>query len=251
MKTSTVAIAVSCYNRLDNVRRILHKLRQLHLTRIHNVIFASDGCTDGTQDFLKAQKDITSIISGNAGVAINKNRILKVCKKFKYIFILEDDIVPVSADFIKQAIEITKSTDLQHLNYGVMALFKPDEYQKVKLYSSGTLNGQVIFLTDKVLTEVGYFNSKVFGKYGHEHVEYTHRVCRKLMYKWGPFYTFWEPHKLFNKLSENGGMDIRVKIDWVHRRNKGKFGDYLRNAKKRPVFIPEPKLIFELFGAPL
>jgi len=223
-------------------------MRVLGLTKQYNVVISSDGCTDGTQEFLSKQQDITVILGENAGVAVNKNRILKVCKNLKYIFIVEDDILPLTASFISNAIHITNKTDLQHLNYGVVAKFKPDIYQKERVYSSGILNGQVIFLTDQVLKRVGYFNSAEFGKYGHEHVEYTHRVCREHMYHWGPFYTFWEPQKLFMKLPEIGGMDIKTKLDWVHRLNKGKLGKYLKGYKQSPVYIPEPDLHFEVLG---
>jgi len=243
MRNKTIGIGISCFNRLNNVRSILATLRRFNLTKGYLVVFASDGCTDGTQNFLRQQKDIVSILAKNQGVAANKNRLLKVLKNFEYIFLFEDDILLVKPQLFQYTINTHKKTGLHHFNYGCLATYKPKIYKGIPLYGSGDLNGQFVFITQKVLQKVGYLNP-AFKGYGYEHCEWTYRICKAGLYKWVPYYTLHQPKRFFEFLSVNGGMPKRNKNRWSEK-NSQIFSDFT-HSKKFKLYQKDPEEKFEV-----
>lgn len=249
MRSKIIGIGISCFNRLENVKKILHTLREHQLTQKYQIVFASDGCTDGTQSFLKEQKDVVLVSAENQGVAANKNRLLRMLKSFKYIFLFEDDILLVDPSLFDHVVEVHKQTGLHHFNYGCLATYKPKKYNKIDLSGSGDLNGQFVFITQKVLEKVGYFNP-AFKGYGYEHCEWTFRICKAGFYQWVPYYMIAEPKKFFEFLPETGGMPQKTKSYWLENQNAELFCDVVHHEKFK-IYQPEPKETLSTFNTNL
>ena len=113
---------------------------------------------------------------GNNTIAIDKNWLIKLLYDLDcdYIFIFDDDCFPIREGWADFFINAHKKTGIDHF-----VLCKPDHNELIQrtpivsLYQTGT--GCMMFLTRKVIEQVGYINPE-YGKYGYEHAGYSWRI---------------------------------------------------------------------------
>lgn len=109
-------------------------------------------------------------------VAHDKNVLIKhfMDSDTEYLVLFDHDCFPIKEGWEQFFIDGCLKTGIQHfvLCDPVHSLYdKGDE--TVSCYLTGT--GCMLFLTRKVIETVGYINP-AYGKYGYEHVAYSHRI---------------------------------------------------------------------------
>lgn len=174
-----LGIAITTFNRRDFVITLTSSIRLFSKNRLE-IVICDDGSTDGTVEALRRLGEF--VISGeNRGVAWNKNRglfFLRNCTTVENIVLLDDDI-----EIVKQSWDEDWVTAIR--NYGHVNYVFDDGLDKMSGGSAtpddpglaAELPGCAIGFRRDVLEKIGYFDSR-FGRYGHEHVELTHRAIR-------------------------------------------------------------------------
>ena len=110
------------------------------------------------------------------GVAKSKNECLKRIKDCDYIFLMDDDVMPIREDWIDFFIDNYKRTGINHFMYIPNYDFLGIMHQKngINIYSRHI--GVLLFLTKEVIEKVGAFSTEGAAPWGHEHSNYTMRV---------------------------------------------------------------------------
>ena len=175
-----LGIAITTYNSCDLVVRQVQELRRLTVADF-DLVVADDGSTDGTVATLR-ELGVRVITGQNRGVAWNKNRGLfyllnkTVCD---IIFLLDDDLFPTESGWEKEWIEATER--FGHVNYMIPKFFAERVVSGDMTSASPGLAtgffGPLIGCTRKACSYVGYFDVR-FGRWGFEHVDFTHRFTR-------------------------------------------------------------------------
>lgn len=104
-------------------------------------------------------------------IADAKNSCLKALKDCDYIFLFDDDTFPKQSYW-----------DVPFINSGLKySIYMNNTYSAAQEFVDVTryhdCAGCFIFLTKEIFEKVGYFN-KEYGRYGYEHVGYSHRLKR-------------------------------------------------------------------------
>ncbi|MBE7212258.1 MAG: glycosyltransferase family 2 protein [Gluconacetobacter diazotrophicus] len=177
--SGSLGIAVTTYNRRDMVIEQVAALRHMTSTPFELVV-CDDGSTDGTADALRAL-DVTVIGGQNRGVAWNKNRglfFLGQHRRVGTIILLDDDAFPFLHGWEQEW--LAACARFGHVN------FIPPHYRPSLVGGGMTaanpgigpaVGGMAIAQTAAALSCVGYMDVR-FGRYGHEHSDYTGRYVR-------------------------------------------------------------------------
>ena len=173
-----IGIAITTYNRRDQLLKLVNSLREYTNPRVPIVVF-DDGGSDGSRDAV-APLVSAYIQAENRGITVNKNRALfYFCElqPAKRILILEDGVLAISPGWLKLW---KRSIDVHgHINLALPKWSKegptyrggrgtarcPERWTRV----SGCAMGASIRLVRK---KIGYLNP-LFQGYGYEHAEWT------------------------------------------------------------------------------
>lgn len=182
--SNNVAIGILSYNRLDCISRLLTSIRKYtDLDRV--TVFVSDESSNQeVKKYLRQQDDIVLIDNDHRlGVAGNSNRLLKCLSRFKYCFLLNDDVEIKSQKWIDFYIDAHKRSKIHHFcfrQYGLIGA-GPSEGKitsfngvKVQVIDKKP-HGAALFFTHDAFNRVGYFDEG-WGSYGMEHVDWSNRV---------------------------------------------------------------------------
>jgi len=194
----SAAIAILTYRRRHALETLINSLR-MHCPDAKIAVFEDCG-NDETEEYLRQGAsagvydheliatrydgfDYTAYIGErNLGVAGNSNRAIRWfetrtdCDQL----VLCNDDVEATGDF--PAVYAAA-----HKTFGVGLFcfcdFTAEEYLPVKIRHKGRvlhvlprMTGMAMSLTRETVVNVGYFEASVFGRFGEEHVFYTHRV---------------------------------------------------------------------------
>jgi glycosyltransferase involved in cell wall biosynthesis len=141
-------------------------------------------CLDHIKRFTKSDYKLyvaTDTDEDRRGVAKRKNECLHFLQDCDYIFLFDDDCFPIKEDWEKKTIEMHLATNEHHFVYNSKSFLplKCVLFQNGHMLESyGASSGVFIFLTKKVIQEVGGFYSG-YDLYGFEHVGYSMRIKRK------------------------------------------------------------------------
>ena len=93
----TVAIVIATYNRKDYLKDLIDSIRKMSYKDFH-IIVVNNSSTDGTQEWLEQQQDITTITQVNSGGAGAFFTGLKYAaeKGYHYTWIMDDDVLVYS-----------------------------------------------------------------------------------------------------------------------------------------------------------
>jgi GT2 family glycosyltransferase len=160
-RSDYLVILVATYNRLDLLKLVLASI--MEQTRIsHEVIVIDGGSTDGTVEYLKALKEVTSVFQGELiGTARAYNQVWRQVES-KYTCWLSDDteVVNCSLDLAVRILE-------RHPGIGMVGLKMVDTVGKFagKPYRGavskyGVVNCNHGVLSMSLLQSVGFFNEK-------------------------------------------------------------------------------------------
>jgi len=174
-----LGIAITTLNRKDMVLNLVRKIREFTASR-YELVVCDDGSRDGTRASLAA--DGVKVIGGTQlGIAWNKNRgiyyLLNVMR-CDVIILLDDDIVPVAAGWEADWLESTWRHG--HMNYALPA------FTSSIIGGAGTVDepwrsrmvpGAAYACSRVALAQIGYLDVR-FGRYGHEHSDFSFRALR-------------------------------------------------------------------------
>lgn len=175
-----IGIAITTYNRREQLEQLLLSLRRHTNPRVPLVVF-DDGGSDGSQEALAGLAS-RWIRCPNGGITINKNRALYwFCRiqPMKRVLVLEDDVLITSDGWLKRwkrAIDAHGHINLalpkwsrQSREYqgGKGTAQDPERWRRV----SGCAMGAS---TRLIRQRIGYLNPRFRG-YGYEHAEWSER----------------------------------------------------------------------------
>ena len=176
---NVLGIAVTTYNRRDMVLDQVAAIRRFTSVPF-DLVICDDGSTDGTVEALSLI-DVTVIGGLNRGIAWNKNRGLFYLSQYRRvdtIVLLDDDAFPYLYGWEQEWIAACRR--FGHVN------FIPPHYRQ-SLVGGGmsaarpgigpTVGGMAIGQTSAALSCIGYMDVR-FGRYGHEHSDFTGRFVR-------------------------------------------------------------------------
>lgn len=115
---------------------------------------------------------------GSTTIAKDKNILIKSLydNECDYFFIFDDDTFPIKEGWEQFFIDASIKSGCQHFILGNDShLNKIGGENGLTYFQKGT--GCMLFLTRKVVEEVGYMNNK-YGRYGYEHAAYSDRINR-------------------------------------------------------------------------
>lgn len=193
-------VAICHYNRLEYLEKIVTKVIDT-TSRNTRVVVCDDGSDPANIDFLytdsekEIKADFTTVgelcrkigiplIQGpNLGVAANKNRALWALQDCDFLCILEDDLMPTEKGWFELYEEASILSGIHHFCrvQDKMVHENMPEFSKFMIKSGLTPiygpspRGDLTFLTQKVIREVGAFNPEFYGA-GYAHGEWTERV---------------------------------------------------------------------------
>lgn len=179
-----VGIGVITKDRCHLLRELMPSL--ISTTRaLAPVLYVSDdGSSDGTSEYLNSI-GVTHDNTPAGGVASNKTRALARLMEqgCDYLFLLEDDVIPVREGWCETLVYAMKNGPEKHLNFipADKTGYKTIRREKIAgnltlAYQSG-LTGLLMCMTREVVETLGGF-CRGFDPYGYEHIDYTLRASR-------------------------------------------------------------------------
>jgi len=178
-QTLKLGIAITTLNRRDMVLQLVKKIRELTRGR-YDLVICDDGSTDGTKSALEAQGEI--VIGGVArGIAWNKNRgiyVLLNLARCDVILLLDDDVLPTAPGWEAEWVEA--AWQYGHVNYALPAFRSSVIAGACSAAAPGlatTIPGCVLAFSRVALAQIGYLDVR-FGRYGHEHSDFSFRALR-------------------------------------------------------------------------
>lgn len=170
-------VALLHYNRLDNLKKILPAVLNTVPEDTRVVI-----CDDGSKCSLRQFK-VPVITGKNLGVAANKNRGLFTLQDCKYIVLLEDDLIPIKKGWLETYEKAFRLSGIHHfcrVQNKEVSETSPEFSRWMKnngltpIYGP-TPRGDLTFITNRVLQEVGGLNPKFVGA-GYAHGSWAERI---------------------------------------------------------------------------
>ncbi len=186
MTTTTRAVAISTYNRVDHIDEVITGV----LSTVPNgtdVFVVDDGSTDCTPQYVTREFPGVHYYRGpNMGVGTNKTRCLYLMKNHHFSVILEDDLVPTEP-FWFETYEAASSLMEVHHWCRVVDKEIPETVPSFSEYMKKTMDatpiyassprGDLTFITRKTISTVGGFNP-AFQGVGYAHGNWSNRVVR-------------------------------------------------------------------------
>jgi glycosyltransferase involved in cell wall biosynthesis len=176
-------IGIAHYNRPDNLAKILEAVQ---VTKPANcsVVVADDGSDCDVSSI--CNKYNTLLVKGNnSGVVANKNRVLWALRDCTFLCILEDDLIPIDSGWFEDYERAACLSGIHHFSrvQDKEVMESVSEFQAFMNHNRLTpiygpnVRGDLTFITQKVVREVGAFNPKFVGV-GYGHKEWSNRVVR-------------------------------------------------------------------------
>ncbi len=235
-----IGLGITTYNRPDFFFKT-------SLSALNNLTSATKfyAYNDGsTKKYTNYPIQFTSIFveKENKGVAHAKNTLLKEMMNdgMDYLFLLEDDIEPISDKAITSYIEAHKKHDIHHFNFAHHGAANRggyiDKYDTIEFYPNCI--GAFSFYTRHCIETVGYMDEHFHNAW--EHVEHTARIARAGLTS--PFWFFADVENSEEYLKELDPSleksSIRPTADWLKNKEEG-----LTYWKKKDGIGLPPKLI--------
>lgn len=174
-----LGIAITTFNRAEHLLKQINFIRQFSLGE-YELVVCDDGSTDNTVEMLE-QADVSYISSGNKGIAWNKNRGLYYLANYTscdVFLLLDDDILPCMYGW---DVEWCKGAQLHgHINYVSDFVKSKVVFGRCTAHNPGlcpVVQGTALAMSREAFQFIGYMDSR-FGRYGHEHTEYTNRYVK-------------------------------------------------------------------------
>jgi glycosyltransferase involved in cell wall biosynthesis len=160
-----ISVIIPTFNRLELLKETVDSVRGQSY-RDFEIIVVNDGCTDGTEDWLDAQKDLRHLDQQNSGIATSRNNGAAVARGTWLAFLDHDDLwarekLQIQADFVKENPDVGLVA-AKHVRIGK----KYDKTQRnqwikgdllVKAFSESFIHTSSVLIRNDVFEEVHGF----------------------------------------------------------------------------------------------
>jgi len=174
-----VAIGICTYNRAKLLPQTIDQLFQFS-DRKSRIVVANDGSTDNTKAVIK-KFGLECITGPNGGPGRNKNRLFKVLRNYKHIFIIEDDLFLLRKGWEKFFISAYEVSGIHHFTFSPPGPYgkclNESKFGDVIIQHPQFDGGAFAYYSKEVLEKCGGF-CKEFKGYGWEHCEFSERIHR-------------------------------------------------------------------------
>lgn len=187
-----IGFGIVTYNRPKYLQKVWNEVQHNILPFVDEVIVYNDGSTTDYKRLFGKMSQVKGVAIvdeiKNHGVAHAKNELLKrLCKNNDFIFIMEDDILPVSRNVIPTYLAAYKMTGIDHLMF---AHHGPANTRAIDITGPviwwPCCVGAFAFYTKDILDKVGLMDEGFNNAW--EHVEHSWRILKhhKMPYGYWP-----------------------------------------------------------------
>jgi GT2 family glycosyltransferase len=183
--SNDVGVGILSYNRLASLQRLVESIRK-YTDLLRTTVFISDESNDpAVKEYLKTIQDMCVLDNTERlGVSGNSNRLLRCLERFRYKFLMNDDVEILSSGWEDLYILSSKTTGIHHFCMRQPGVYGATTTEGTTADINGVRiqtiiekpHGAVMFFDDKAFKTVGYFDEALFGLYGMEHVDWSNRV---------------------------------------------------------------------------
>lgn len=187
---SKIGIGITTLNRPDLLERALHHFEMFWPEHDEVKLVVVDDFSDASHSkkyayLMKRHTRVSWVFNSNRkGVAQSKNVCIDALRDCDHIFLFDDDCWPVKKYWEEMFIVAAHSFGLNHCMlmdpklHGLKTEHQLGDADKNLTAQIMThCSGVMLFLTKKVVEEVGYFNP-AYKTYGYEHMGYSTRISR-------------------------------------------------------------------------
>lgn len=234
-----VAVGIVTYNRPDYFEQVIQAAIK-HFAPVADLFVHNDGSSPN-DEYRRIFADLPPTVTvtdaaENRGVAHSKNALLRAMKDYEYLFILEDDIVPLSSRAVTEYVKASRRTGIEHFSFahhGPANASVPvgvDDW--VEFYPNAI--GAWCMYTRRAIETVGYLDENFHNAW--DHVEHTHRLAMAGLTS--PFWQFADVYgsrAWFREIPQAlESSTIRSDPAWERHMREG----LLYWSKKDPVHFP-------------
>ncbi len=176
----TVGVGIVTYNRPRFFEQVIAGALE-HLAPIATLHVYNDGSSpnEAYREIFSRLPPSVHVVDApqNLGVAKAKNALLRAMMGFDYLFLLEDDIVPLSSAVVVEYVKASRRSGLEHLSFAhhgpANAGGRVGVSGWVEYYPNAI--GAWCMYTRRSLERVGLFDENFRNAW--EHCEHTHRLA--------------------------------------------------------------------------
>lgn len=174
------------------------------------------------------------------GIAQAKNKCISELKDCDYIFLFDDDCMPIADGWAEYFIDAHKKTGNHHFMY--LNYHHHPNYSQEGVTSYKSCGGCFMFLTKEVIEKVGYYNSK-YNAYGYEHAGYSNRIHQAGLTPYGMYLCPDEAHKYIHS------MDIDTPIFDIKHKPSLPISECVKSVElNKPIYLEDIKTIYQPMG---
>lgn len=183
-----ISVAITTHNRLEDLENTLTQLER-YKGKFHKLIVCADGCSDGTQAYIRENWPAITLIENNPGQGSipSRNRMIRMAET-PFVLLLDDDSYPIEDNFFEEAQEaMTKHQDIGVLTFPQRSEEFPESLSTESFganLSVGTFTSSGSIIRKSLFEELGGFPDFFFHAY--EEPDYSLRVHAKgfLIVQW-------------------------------------------------------------------
>lgn len=160
-----VSVIIPTFNRLELLKETVASVRD-QTFRDYEIIVINDGCTDGTPEWLDAQKDLKHLDRKNSGIAASRNNGAAAARGQWFAFLDHDDLwapdkLEIQAEFVKENPEVALVAarhvrlGRKHRQYRKRKWIKGDLF--VKAFSESFIHTSSVMIRKDVFHAIGGF----------------------------------------------------------------------------------------------
>ncbi len=163
-----VSVIIPTYNRLELLRETVNSVRA-QTFRDFEIIVVNDGSSDGTEEWLAEQTDITAVNQPNQGIASSRNNGAAVAQGEWFAFLDHDDLwadakLEVQAEYLRANSDLAMVA-AKHIRLGAKAGFsgRPTWIRGdlfVKTYSESFIHTSSVMIRRDVFQEINGFPTR-------------------------------------------------------------------------------------------
>jgi intein/homing endonuclease len=183
--SNDVGVGILSYNRLPALQRLVSSIRK-YTDLLKTTVFISDESNDqSVKAYLRTLTDICILDNTERfGVAGNSNRLLHCLDRFRYKFMLNDDVEILTSGWEDFYIKASIGTGIHHFCFRQPGIYGADftdgNRSVIAGYHVNTItekpHGAIMFFDHAAFAKVGYFDEARYGLYGMEHVDWSNRI---------------------------------------------------------------------------
>lgn len=229
----TFFIGITTYSRLVYIKKLIQSILDTSQEH-HKYIIAinDDGSQDGTVEYLRGLEDTENIefrlfFSQGKGSYFGSNTIFSISDSIEYDlgFSLDDDLYFLKSGWEDLYYNAYKESGFDHLSHYSLGwslenkkpIIKGSLQSLTDVYNS---QGAFYTFTKKTIDKIGYIDTKVFGKRGEGHRDWSLRACRVGMNNKETFWDAKDSHKYIRLHPKKGYITTPMYDESIREANE-------------------------------